>query len=532
MKKNCYLFHSRLSLKDMLKLIFVGIVCASATSAFGQAADPNAIDLSAKMDTIARGIDGAGLINFLDVGFQNQDQWEDFEINYSALNDYAKIRFGGQMIFDSTKNPQINDYASLYGDFDGDGVGDIIAHGGALFFKGKASYPFFEPGSTSQFVTHYKFESFFAVGAIDFDGDHIIDYLASTGDSYLRLFKGGVNFGKSQFMFSDDSVRMPVGGGQGITTGIFGSHLKPMVIWSDGKSTYLLKQTGATLSQDSILLISDSASNGIIVTNLYATDITGDGVTDLIVSDGLNIYIFKGGDNFGTYPLTPQTAFYIIKSPRTTDFTNFGILGADFGIDMFACGDLTGSGIPYLAVSASTDPLFSQMGFTFFYAGGKALDTLFDAIIKFENGGNTVDTLHSINSTGRTVCLINSFQDKQFNLNDLDFLMSRDCENIPHKTNPNMAVSMSQVKDQKITATCFPVLANKFTKLEIISDNFTEARIRAFNMLGQVVAVRKTNLDPGDNTEFFDTTDWTSGTYIMKVETSDKTATVKVIINH
>jgi len=530
----CYLSQSQLTLKYMRLFAIIGFLYVFAPAAFAQAADVDAIDLSGKMDTIAVGSADGNLVlgGYLNVGLQNPDNWEDFEIVKVSSSAYSIMRFGGPLIFDTTNNPTMYSDATLYGDFDGDGVGDIIADRGTFFFKGESSYPYFQPGSTSQFATRDKFASFYYPRAIDFDGDGIIDFLVYTDDNSIRLYKGGTSFGTKKYQFADDSVQFPTAL-SAMTVGKFGAHLKPMVICYGSKKTYLIKQTGGGFSQDSVLILGDSANAGISITNLYAMDITGDGITDLIVSDNYHIYIFRGGDDFGTYPLTPKTAFYTIKSPRLTDITHFGFVN-DFGQFLLrACGDLTGSGIPYLAIGGDQSGSGYNKSYAFFYAGGKALDSLYDGIIGYVNNGGPLllDTLHSINSTGRTVGLINNSEDENFNLRDIDFLMFRNCDSIPHKTNPamNKAVNTNQ---EGFEVSCFPAIANKFTKIQITSDRYSETTITVFNLLGQVIQKRMIQLDLGENTEFFNTTDWTNGTYIVNIESLSGNRSTKFLVNH
>jgi hypothetical protein len=290
-----------------------------------------------------------------------------------------------------------------------------------------------------------------------------------------------------------------------------------------------VKQTGNNFSQDSVIVVSDGASGGIIVANLYATDITGDGVTDLIVSDGLHIYIFKGGDNFGTYPLIPQNAFYTIKSPRLTDFGNYGFI-SDFGTSMRACGDLTGSGIPYLAVGADINEAGFYKGFEFFYAGGKALDSLFDAVVSYEDLGlGGIDTLHSINSTGRTVALLNDFRNYNFNNYDLDFLMSRDCEKIPHKTNPQM-LNVNPISFQS-SCTLQAQAGGGFVRIIINGESIGANTLDIFNMLGEDVAKREIGPVIGKSIELFTTSDLADGTYFAELRGDHAHAIIKFPVN-
>jgi hypothetical protein len=535
----CNLRLSQLTYSNMRIIAYIGILSCLASAVFAQAADKDAIDLSGKMDTIERGRAlpppylELTLGGFLNVGLKNSDQWEDFEL---IRMDTTRIRFGGPLIFDSTNNVNFNNGAyipQLYGDFNGDGIADIIANQG-IFFKGHLSNPYFDNLPTSGIASWDVFQNYFNSKGIDYDEDGIKDFLNSAGDHRVRVYKGGSSFGTIEFIYAIDSIQFPAF----ITSmevGKFNPRSKPMVVCYAGSKLYLVNQTGNSFSQDSVIVVSDSAFGGIIVTNLYATDITGDGITDLIVSDGLHIYIFKGGDNFGTYQLIPGNAFYTIKSPRLTDFANYGFI-KDFGsnnVGLRACGDLTGTGIPFLEVNANINEAGYFKSYAFFYAGGKALDTLFDSDVSYVTNGSIfyIDTLHSINSMGRTVCLINNKVDFNFNNYDLDFLMSRECEKIPHKTNPKM-VRVNTANSIEFEASCYPSIANKFTKVEITADKFSQATITVFNLLGQSIQKRIIKLDPGENIEYFSTSNWTNGTYIVKIESSSGTRITKILVQH
>ncbi len=515
----------------MRYFVIIGILCAFAPATFAQAADPKAIDLSGKMDTIARGSQNVDLGGFLNVRTHHQPPWEDFELKKS---DHTKMRFGGPLIFDTTNNPPFANGGydpQFYGDFDGDGIGDIIADDG-VFFKGKSLFPYFDTATSGCFVRDPFYPK-----VIDFDEDGTEDFIICAGDHRIRVFNGGSSFGKIKYLYASDSVQLP-DQIYSMEVGKFNPQQKPMIISYAGNKIYLIKQTGNSFSQDSVIIVSDSALGGIIVTNLYATDITGDGITDLIVSDGLHIYIFKGGDNFGTYQLTSQNAFYTIKSPRLTDFANYGFIrnfGANGGYatdGLRACGDLTGTGIPYLAVGAEVNESGYFKGYEFFYAGGKALDSLYDAVVGYvDQGLGGIDTLHSINTSGRTVCLLNDFFDQNFGNLDLDFLMSRDCENIPHKTNPNM-VGVVWMEQDSLQLIAYPALANRFVKLHISAIQSEKATVEIFDLLGRRLDVREVILDAGENTEFYNTGNFSEGTYIARLKTSSNELVAKFIIHH
>jgi hypothetical protein len=265
---------------------------------------------------------------------------------------------------------------------------------------------------------------------------------------------------------------------------------------------------------------------------MYATDITGDGITDLLVTDDHRIYIFKGSDSLGYYPLTKSRAFYSIPNPRVLDNSNTYINVDEFGRYMHACGDLTGSGIPYLMVSG--DPATSNISLqanAFFYAGGKALDTLFDAVVSIQNGQQhfSMDTLHSIDQSGRSAVLLLDGSDYWDNVEDLDLLLYKDADRIPYKTNPQMAV----VESHLISGNSLSILeGNNYIKLATDVMTNARAQVSIYNVLGQQIFTKEEELSPGQNIIYCQTIGWPSGTYVAVVRMNDEALTKTFIIEH
>ncbi|MBS1903238.1 MAG: T9SS type A sorting domain-containing protein [Bacteroidetes bacterium] len=500
------------------------------------AADPNAIDLSGSMDTIAVGNDLSG---FLNIGRQNSDQWEDFIIKGNS--DSATIRYGGDLILDSSPAPCIGCAVGcnpvLFGDFNGDGIGDIID---ALFnavYLGVNSSMHFGSSYSSRLAFHGSLQRF--IGAVHFDQVSFTDLLSQGSDglhNFILRYTGSKEFGSMPFMFANDSLvldKPSLYAMWTMVTGEFRSVHESSVLFTDGPRTYMVNMANHHLHDNPIKLISDSANGGIVVKSMYATDITGDGVTDLIVSDGLRLYIFKGDESFGTVALSPENAFYTIKSPRLTDFGNYGFLNPDFGLQMRAVGDLSGSGVPYLAVTTSQSAGGISANYIFFYAGGKALDSLFDASIKIEcNGLGNIDTLHTINTSGRTVCLVNDFLDANANHQDLDLLVSRNCETIPHRTNPAMDGSVLWRSPEQNTVVMSPSLADKFSRCNISTSISGDGTLTVFNLLGNSVAKRAVILDGNHDIAYFNTEGWPTGTYVVRLEINGFQVSTKFIVHH
>ncbi len=524
----CYFSASQLSFKNMRNFIIIGILCALAPAAFAQAADPNAIDLSGKMDTIAKWTNDYDILGNLNVGLQNPDQWEDFEIfiapDAGGYN-IGRMRFGGPLIFDSINNPAVYELPTSCADFDGDGIKDLIVDNG-WFHKGRNTFPYYD--SLSNITLRYHDFDPTLIGAIDYDGDGFTDLLLLGNDlvhSYILFYKGGKDFGTKPVNYATDSIAIPPSNYY-TTLAKFVPNRLPMIVLAWGKKILLIRND-ADFTHDTVELISDTSANGITITNIYSMDITGDGIADLLVSDGFNIYIFKGGDDFGTYQLTREHAFYRIKSPRLLDFGNYGFL-QKFGEDIHACGDLTGSGIPYVCIGAEINEASLYKGYEFFYAGGKALDSLFDASLGYVNQGPLFeDTLHRINSLGRTAGLvINGNANGGF---DNDLLLFKDCDKIPHTTNPQMGTE-ALTPNEGFEAISYPAIANRFVKVFITSPTTEKSVIEIFDLLGRKMDRHEVMLDRGNNTEYYDTSLFAEGTYIVRIDSEGKKCSSKFII--
>jgi hypothetical protein len=500
------------------------VLCFFATQTFAQAADVDAIDFTGKMDTVARWTNDYDILGSLNAGSQNTDQWDDLELFISPDTDsynISRLRFGGSLLFDSVNNPAVYELPTVCADLDGDGIKDLIVDN-YWFHKGRKTFPYYD--STTNVTLHLHGFSPYLIGATDYDNDGITDILHLSDDRYILLYKGGTSFTQN---YAYDSLKIPNQTFFG-TVGNFRDN-KPNIVFGWDNKLYFIKHDTAKLHDEKPVLISDTtSSDSISILQIYAMDITNDGIADLLISDGFNIYIFKGGSDFGTYPLSKKTAYYRIKSPRLLDFGNYGFL-QNFGIKMRSCGDITGSGIPYVAVSAEVNEAGGYRGYEFFYAGGKALDSLFDAMIVVSNQAVILnDTLHSINSTGRSACLIDIGRASGGFDNEL--LLFKNCDKIPHKTNPQMSVVANS--SDSFSISIFPSIANKFIKLLVNSSKNQNGIIEIYDLLGRRIDKREVKLDTGENTEFYNTTQFAEGTFIVHCSANGEEFTSKFIIHH
>lgn len=534
-------------------LAIISILCVFSSAVLAQAADPDAIDLSGKMDTIVREdlVNQISPIANFNIGIRNKDQWEDFCIYYSTpLRSIPKLRFGGfPLLFDSSDNPVLSQYEihpSAFADFNGDNISDVIFEDGYSWERGIKDFPYLDTSDAQEHRFHYEgFPSLKIMSTLDYDGDGFNDLLVFAGKrdkTFLRLYSGGQDFGAHNPIFPTDSILITPNltflKGTAVAQfkkisppmSFIGAFFNDSIIHNQYRIGFIRHKV--SLNLDTLIWISNSDSGGIAVQNLFSMDVTGDGISDLLVSDGSNVYIFKGGDDIGTYSLNPANAFYIIKSPKQLDNTNYSSL-IKFGSLMQNGGNLSGSGIPFLIVSGTIDEAGYSKGYEFIYAGGKALDSLYDGIISAECLGFVCDTLHSVDNTGRTAILVYDSRDLNDNNRNIDLLLFRDCDKIPHKTNPTMVVKTTSSNSRATLNTrSYPTIADRYTKLDITTSESANVLITVLNILGETVLKREIHCDIDLNTEYFETAQWNSGVYIFKINTKVSETQTKVIIHH
>ena len=316
---------------------------------------------------------------------------------------------------------------------------------------------------------------------------------------------------------------------KGLTGGGYRPGHIPMIIWA-GSNTLAdrrrykisLIKNEHHISEDTLDWISNSDSGGVHVQNVYSMDITGDGIDDLLVTDGDSIFIYNGNRNFGTYQLTRSNAYYVIPSPSHLD-PRIGHL-KDFGGYMRNCGDLTGSGVPVLMTTASQNDQFGNyQTYAFFYCGGKALDSLYDA--EYDEPREvffTMDTLHRINGDARTSVI---FQNVERN-----YLIHDGAERIPHRTNPNLR-GVEARPTQRFTASAEPSIASTTVRIALGGmDRPVNATIELRNVLGELVDSRSLGVIAGSQIEAFNVSALPSGIYVAEIRLGQSACAVKFVV--
>jgi len=523
------------------------------STAIGQrpGADPKAIDFKAKMDTLGWTRQGSpetpntGLWGFLNLGYLNSDQWQDFLIIYNydfELSGQSRVRFGGPSLKDTIGQPIIHEVNPVYyADLNDDGAKDLIGFSQTLA-QGKKDFPYFDTSSKNYIM--YFADSYEAriIGVTDFNRDGIDDVLGfqginKTGLTHFMIHYGKSNFTKDFLIFPDDSAHVSSFGPVGFSVGEMGNLPTVVICARDSSDKHVVSRIGlfqykGEFSTNKIVWISNSDDGGLSeVKDPLIMDITGDGIPDLLVASKDYVYIYKGGLDFGREKLTKTNYFYRIPAPYLYDHENYEAFEG-FG-KVKAVGDLTGTGIPFLEISAFYNQLGKTYSAAFFYAGGKALDSLYDAYFTINNsslGNWWMDTVRSVDVLGKTSVLVMDFGDGEGgNSTDYALLMKGD-EDIPHRTNPQMVVKQSR-SEERISCEIFPtVVAKDWVELQLYSSANSSAKISIYNELGQEILIKEVYLSHGTNEESLKVNQLISGSYLVRISTDLGTITKKVLV--
>ena len=129
-------------MKRIIAMAVLLLAASPVAAQFSHAYDPNYVDFSAKMDTLAQ----IEATNF-NAGLLNADPFEDFYLVRDEVEP-ALLRFGGSLIFDNTLRRASFNLPYLRVPLYSASVPDIIGVGGSLtvgpsLFKGHECVPIF-----------------------------------------------------------------------------------------------------------------------------------------------------------------------------------------------------------------------------------------------------------------------------------------------------------------------------------------------------------------------------------------------------
>lgn len=525
-----------------LVLLIVVFVLSSKAIAQSSAGDPRAVDFSGKMDTIQTSGDNYSLFDNCNVGDIDGDGYDDIALGILGDIAHSVIRFGGPKLFSSASNPPLAFQVINKGDFNGDGLIDIL---GAYSYTheillNKSAYPYFDSSLGDRLSFRSYIPAMRILGIADFNKDGRDDIVAFLGNilgthkqNYYVQYRGSDHF--DSLVFPEDSL--PYSFLNFWSMGKFASTLPYMSILSktdtsNGKHDSMI---GAFVIREPFrdsreIWFSHTDSNGVNPKRVDVFDITGDGISDLLVSDGDSIYIYKGDENFGNYLLTKANAYYIIPSPKFLDPDTYDYVQG-FGGLMYSCGDLTGTGVPYMMATGTVDEAGYSKSYAFFYAGGTSLDQKYDAIIQYEGSATfRMDTLHRVDNSGRTSVVLSDWFDGNFGNGDLDLLMHRETETIPQHINPEMEVKEATNYPSPLSITTSPSIAKDQTTVYFHSNSSASGHLQLFNVLGEKVYDKNVTINAGADRELLPLHSYSAGAYIIQFITPTHSASTSLIL--
>jgi hypothetical protein len=109
--------------------------------------------------------------------------------------------------------------------------------------------------------------------------------------------------------------------------------------------------------------------------------------------------------------------------------------------------------------------------------------------------------------------------DPDFEHGDIDNLLYRDTDSLPHRTNPNLSVTTLKATTVFGMST-FPSIAQKYVKVHLQSRSAEFGMLIICDLLGRAILSRRIRIDPGENIEYFETSGLASGTYFVRLSES------------
>lgn len=285
--------------------------------------------------------------------------------------------------------------AAAIGDFDGDGVGDVVLGAALADTGGSASgTAYVVPGGSVGVQSAGSFEAFYgtaakqnaagAVGGGDLDGDGLSEVVVgaigtSTTDGGWVFVVGGGSTSSSltaaDAILSGEAINDQAGAGVCVPGDLNGDGRDDLVVSAprnDRNGTdagafyawFTLPSGAVSVALADVIISGESRSDRFGESVSLAGDVNGDGALDLLV--GATDSSATGGSHYGFYgPLTAST------TASNADFRFDGDTADDtLGYAAGGSGDLDGDGYDDLAIGApGDDDSFSGSGAVFLLYG-------------------------------------------------------------------------------------------------------------------------------------------------------------------
>jgi len=417
---------------------------------------------------------------------------------------------------------------SALGDFNGDGIKDLVVGGKPTrIFLGMEDGGF---GSDPFFTKHPEssqdaFGLRLGVGKINLDG---FDDLIVTAAGY----PDGQGIGKVYVFFGAtamDTIPEFTVLGDNSAAG-FGWNVAIGDISNDGRDDVIIRgydQSSSEVTERFAYLkiynggypIDSNASHVIkggssSLSGLASFDANGDGIDDLLWTnrDSLDwVYVHYGGALFDTIP--------------SVRLENPGV--ANFGAVLANAGDMNGDGGADIAASTGSGGGTITSGFVFIFSGGPNIDPFFDAAVGQSTDsrfGTSIAGIEDINGDGLSDIIVGA-PEYDFGTNKGYWGIFLGDTNIPvtsvespQETQPSVFSLLSN----------YPNPFNSQTTIVYRIKNTSLIRLAISNLLGQELeTLLKQKQPPGEYRVPFDAEKYPSGVYLYKLTVIDEDGTTR-----
>jgi hypothetical protein len=513
--------HSFLSRSARFAALSIAVAFVSSVAHAQMVADPNAIELRPFVTVLDSANPQMRTTPIYNIGDLDGNGFDDLITPILVTDDTGRTtsemlieRFGANGIMSADTLDGFN--PTLIADWDGDGRKDIFqieTPGGYYRYwlnRGIATPPYFAPA-----VELFKGQDLRPTLIQDLNGDGIPDLIASISHK-LYIFYGPLL--TADTLVPNDSIAFNFSQRYTYMVGVFvghftDSHKKQLLLltsaqeetgawmWSITARLYpsadapneLWNSTPAIVYTDTI-----SAALFVYTAPAIAADFTADGFDDFLIGDSAHVYVYNGGPTFGSRLMHNADASLVLTSPHMLAPTRYRTMS--YPQDITFLGDITGSGIPYIAVDAATNQDSVGNVTSFFYAGGAALDPFYDATLTWPIWYSS--HLLPVRS-GSVPALV--FTNQVTGGMELDLLRDG-LANLPHTQRSRVAR-----RSESSPPLSIEMLSNGNVALSLPED---AVRLRVYNTIGELVEARPLTAEGCT----LASRNWPHGAYTIAVE--------------
>jgi len=465
---------------------------------------------------------------FLRTSFGDLDNDEDFDFVcgvgngsiWYLCNDGTPSQYNFTIVTQNLVGDVGSDAAPTLVDIDGDGDLDLFvgvgmtSSGGIRFYEniGSPEIYSFQQRTDSYFDIDLGIYSVPRLVDIDADGDKDL-FISNPG--HLSFYQ---NIGSNEdpnFIFVEDNF-------QGIIPSFYGS-IDFAYMDADGDYDLLLGWLNWDWSQISyyqnigdiqnpqFILITNNLLGAIVEQEIRQTvcDIDNDGDYDLFLGEGLgHIYFYRNNG-------TPSQFHFDLVS---TNYCNIdvGYNAAPFFYDINDDGDYD----MFIGYNLGTDP--SQVGIRYYENTGNPINAIFTYRTQYWSDV-------TIHSTSSAPCFADIDQDGDADLfigsydGGVAFWRNQYYTSVSHQSSPHPYSFSLQP--------CYPNPFNPVTTINFTLDRMLSVKLSVYNQLGQqVTAILDNQISPGNYQVNWDAAQFSTGVYLILLESPNQKQIQKVIL--